>query len=789
MYNLKIAFRNLSRNRLYSVLNIAGLAVGIAAATLIFLWANYHLRYNREFPNAENIYEIGVKQRYEDQIFTGFVASGPLSKTLDETFPEILRNARVGGGGSQESFKRENSDQFFSGYGCFIDSTIFTMLRMEFVRGNPATVFAADFSIVISETMAKRCFGDEDPLGKTLQMGESEIYEVTGVYKDLKENSSFAKEWMAPFRIYEKKWGSDSWLNYWMNMYVEIEAHTDVNSVNQKLKPLISEKTDGQSDFEFFIYPITKRTLYSFQDGKEIPKHITTVRLFLYIGALILLIACINFMNLTTARSQKRTLEVGVRKTFGAKRLTMINQFMSESGVITVLALIIAVGLVIVCLPYFNELISMNLTFDFSDWNNWAGLLGIGIICSLLSGSYPAFYLSSFSPMFIFQRMKIKTAGSVILVRKGLVIFQFAAAFVLICATVVIYLQIRHGQNRDIGFDKDNMVRYWVPENIEQSFVAVQNELMSSGFVENAGLGGHSLFEIWTNGWGQNWQGKSPEIRQLISYTTFSPGMIETAKLTLAEGRDFSIGDEEKNYIIINRSLADLMGEAGVVGGRIWFGDNSEYYLEIIGIVNNFVFNDIFQTKADPLIIRCEGYYECYLYVRLKPDVKTGEALTQINNILQKFSPNQQFNAVFMDDSFKRIFYGQFTMQKLSFLFAALAIFISCLGLFGLSSFSAEQRTKEVGIRKTLGASIRSLLSLLVGNFFVLIGISFVIAIPIAWYFTHRWLSGFQYRIQESWLLFAAVGVLIIVIAVLTVGIQALRAATRNPIKAIMSGE
>jgi ABC-type antimicrobial peptide transport system permease subunit len=787
-YNLKIAFYNLGRNRLYSFLNIAGLAVGIAAATLIFLWPNYSLHYNREFSNAENIYAIAVNQHYGNGIHTHFVASGPLSKTLEESFPEIVRNARVQGW-DQQSFKRENTDRFFSGYGCYIDSTIFTMLRMEFVRGNPATAFAADFSIVISEKMAKRCFNDDDPIGKTLQMSETEIYEVTGVYKDLNENSSFSYEWMAPFRIFEERQSfSEGWNSYWMNMYVEIGMHTDVNSLNQKLKPLIAKKTDGQSDSEFFIYPVTKMHLYNFQDGKEVPGYITTIRLFLSIGAVILLIACINFMNLATARAQKRALEVGVRKTFGAKRRNLIAQFLGEASVITAIALIIAVGLVIVVLPYFNELISMNLTFDFSDWNNWIGLFVIGVVCSLLSGSYPAFYLSSFSPIFIFQRMKIQIADSVILIRKGLVIFQFATAFVLICATFVIYLQIRHGQNRDIGFDKENLVRYEVQTDIKVSSTAVQNELMASGLVENSGLCIYSLFQIGSNMGGLNWQGKLPETNPLISFTSFSPGMLETAKMTLVEGRNFSIGDEGKNYIIINRSLADIMGEAGHVGGRIWDEDDVEDYSEIIGIVNDFVFNNFFQTKADPLIIYPNWSFN-RLYVRLKPNVKTGEALEQINNILHKFNPNQPFNAVFVDDSFKRIFYERSTIQKLSLLFAALAIFISCLGLFGLSSFSAEQRTKEIGIRKTLGASIWSLLDLLVSNFFVLIGISFVIAIPIAWYVTHRWLSEFQYRIRESWLLFVAVGVLIVVITILTVGVQALRAATADPIKSISSSE
>jgi hypothetical protein len=312
---------------------------------------------------------------------------------------------------------------------------------------------------------------------------------------------------------------------------------------------------------------------------------------------------------------------------------------------------------------------------------------------------------------------------------------------------------------------------------------------MTSGIVENAGMCSHRLFQIWSNGDGWNWAGKSPETNPLISFSVFTPGLMETVRLTLEEGRDFAIGDEEKDYVIINRTLANLMGEAGHTGGRLWYEDDSENYSEIIGIVNNFVFNDIFQTTPEPLIIQYDPEWINFLYVRLKPTVKTGESLEIINGILKKFSPSQQFNAVFMDDSFRTLFYGRFTEQKLSFLFAVLAVFISCLGLFGLSSFSTEQRKKEIGIRKVMGASIINLISMLIRNFFVLIGISFIIAVPIAWYVIHRWLSDFQYRINASWLLFVAVGILIVVIALLTVGVQALRAAMANPIKSISSSE
>jgi hypothetical protein len=381
--------------------------------------------------------------------------------------------------------------------------------------------------------------------------------------------------------------------------------------------------------------------------------------------------------------------------------------------------------------------------------------------------------------------LKIKTAGSVVWIRKGMVVFQFATSFVLICATLVIFLQIRHAGNRDMGIDKNNVVMYAVSDKIKQSHETVQNELMATGLVENVGMSASPLFQVWSSGGGWNWQGKDPEANPMLHISSVTNGFIETAKLTIEDGRSFTLRDDGTYNVIINRSLAELMGEAGFVGGRIWDRENPDDSYEIIGIVNNFVFNNVFNDKASPLIIFCEHEYVNFLHIRLRPNITTGESLEQISKVLQKFSRDEQFDAMFVDDSLKRIFRGRFTEQKLSFIFAALAVFISCLGLFGLSSFSAEQRRKEIGIRKTLGATVGNLVGLLIRNFFVLIGISFVIAIPIAWYVTHRWLADFQYRIEESWLLFAVVGALVIVIALLTVGVQSLRAAMADPVKVI----
>ena len=788
--NIKQSLRIIFRNKTYSILNIFGLTIGITSAALIFLWVDHQANYNRAIPGSENLYVIGQHQHYGNNIFTMFVASGPLPETLNNEFPEIRRNTRLSDI-QNISFVPTGTQDIFIEQGYYADSTFFGMIGMKFIRGNAQTAFNAATPIVISEKMAEKIYGKEDPVGKILKTEERD-YEVTGVFENNPKNTSFQFEWLTPMSILEnfyieKGWVTvTNWRSNWLYCYVEVIPGADIDAVNKKLARLIPDRIPDDNT-SFFMYPINKRRLYGeFRDGVETGGgYIRTVRLFFMIGLAILLIACINFMNLSTARSQKRALEVGVRKTFGAKRKVLIKMFLKESGLITCISLLISVGLIYLVLPAFNILVSRELFIDWTNFYIGGGIIGIGLFCTFLAGSYPAFYLSSFSPLSTMKKQKAGNTGHVILIRQGLVVFQFAMAFILICSTLAIFRQMQVGQNRDLGMKKENLVFYPVTNEIINSYETVRNQLINSGSVENAALSSMTILSIWNNGGGFDWQGKNPDFNPLISINNSSPGLIETVGLKMVEGTDFSSHHIDENYVMINQSLAEIMGEEGKIGGKIGLSGGQEERYEIIGIIKDFVFNQIYSEKPGPVLFWCHTVTANHLFVRIKTGVNRFEATAKIKTILQSFSPGDVLEPTFMEDHFNAMFSGQRQEGRLAALFAGLAIFISCLGLFGLSAFSAEQRRKEIGIRKVLGASIPDILALLCKNYMVLTMISFVIGIPVAWYFINRYLQGYAYRISLGWALFAEVAVLVILIAMLTVSFQSLRAALSNPVKSI----
>jgi len=789
--NIKQSIRIVFRNKTYSILNIAGLAIGIAASALILLWVEYHLNSNRSIPKREHLYMIGQNQYYGDEIRTFFVASSGLMDIFNHV-AGIKRCTRYSD--YNTTFRYEEKNVSFSESGAYVDSTLFTMIDLPFVAGNPKTAFAPAYPVVVSQKMARKIFGNVNPLGEALYMGDR-IYEVSGVFKDREENGTFRFEWLIPCQILENDYIERGWITRgswgnWTACFLELEPRADINVINENITTLFREAKSGWDERnEIFIYPVHRMHLYGeFKDGKPTGSgYIRTVRMFFAIGMAILLIGCINFMNLNTARSQKRAMEVGVRKTFGAKYLRLAGQFMGESAIITVVSLVVGVVLVLLALPSFNQLLSLHLAIDITNPYHSIGILAVGVLCTVLSGAYPAFYMSSFSPLRTLKKMKANLAGSAGMVRKGLVVFQFAISYVLICSTAIIYLQIRHVHNRSLGIDLNRLVLFNVVDEIRRNFESVQEALVNNGMVSHAGISSQQLITLGNNGGGYKWQGKAPNIDPLVYNVLISPGLMETAGIRFSDGKDFSwqlFG--EKPEVIINRSFAELMGEEGRVGGFIERG-GSEQKWQITGIVEDFVFNDYTRGKAEPVIFHPEIFDAGRLFVRLKQGVKEGEAIAAIQNTLLQFAPGASFEPSYMDEIFNRGFSGQRFTGKLSIIFSVLAVFLSCMGLFGLSAFAAEQRTKEIGIRKVLGATVWDIVYLLGRNFMYLLLISFVIAIPAAWYAGSMYLRDYGYRISLGWHIFAAACLLVFLIAMLTVSSQSLRAATENPLKAIKS--
>ena len=792
--SLKKSLRVVFRNKTYSILNIAGLAIGIACAALILLWVEDEMTYN-DFPKQKQLYALYQNQSYSGEIYTFKVAPNPLAAALKEVAG--IKNVMRYSGNSMKSLFSLNDKMLYE-TGEYADSTIFSMLNIEFVRGNAATAFETNHSLVITEEMAFKFFGKDNPIGQTLKKDNGQEYQVTAVVRNLKSNSDFQFSWLMPLQQYiefaiaggfqdaETQWGTN-----WMTDYVELEASADINQINHQIKDLLKQKRNDPNDpTTLFLYPINKIKLYGdFKDGYPTGSgYIRYVSLFFWIAVVILVIACINFMNLSTARSQKRILEVGVRKTFGAKRMRLIRQFMSESGAITFISLLLAMILIAITLPQFNILTGKQLTLGLDNPVHWLGLLSIGLICSFLAGSYPAFFLSSFPPIDVLRKLQNKSAAGVIWLRKGLVVFQFAVSLTLIICTAFIYLQVQHTKSRSLGMNVERVLIAEANDDIRNHLEPMKQGLVATGVVENIGLSNQTMLNIWSNGGGWQWQGKPDNVNPLVSTAGVTDNLFSTLNITLNEGRHFDQStDNGVNNVIINRAFADLIGNEGRIGGRIWQGSssNSENTYTIVGIINNFVFNNIYSIKPGPSIFYLDGSGN-NLFIRLKPG-DLPSALKKVESVFKKIDPNHPFEYKFMDEQFEQKFKSTLLVGKLAGLFAALAIFISCLGLFGLTAFSAEQRTREIGIRKVLGASVLNIVELLGRNFMLLIGISFLIAIPLAWWIMQDWLQSYEYRIGISWWVFAASGILVILIAMLTIGFQAVKAATANPVKAIKS--
>jgi len=783
-------FRIIFRNRTFSILNISGLAIGITCAALILLWVEYQLNDNRSVPKIKQLYEIVQNQRYGDDTRTFFVAPGPLSEMLNSGFTGIRTSTRW----SRQGTTFELGDKKFFENGAYADSTLLGMINLPFVAGNPNLAFNPAYPVLISQTMAEKIFGRTDVIGETLKEGNN-VYEVTGVFKDREKNGSFRFEWLIPFRIYEnamieRGWTSrDNWGNNWLNCYVEIEPGADVKDINKRLTAIFVERSGWGENSEMFIYPIKDRRLYGeFIDGKATGGgYISTVRTFFWIGLAILLIACINFMNLSTARSEKRALEVGVRKTFGAKYGGLVRRFMTESGLITLISIVLAVLLVFLVLPAFNKLINLQLAVDFLNPYHIFGLIGVGLLCAFLAGAYPALYLSSFSPIKTLKKTTKVSTGGVVWVRKGLVVFQFVVSYILICTTIVIYMQINHVYKRPLGIELDRLVFFQATDEITRNFHAVQDELINTGYVEGAGLSNQRLINLGSNGGGFQWQGKDDNVNPLVSFVNISPGVFAAAGMRLVDGNDFSFQNfGEKNEVIINRSFAELMGEEGRVGG---FVSRNEWQApkQIVGIVEDFIYNDMSRAKAEPVLFYPSTSGANNLFVKLSKDKPLKEAIMAVQKSLRTYSPEKSFEAVFMDETFDNMFSGYRFTGTLATLFAVLAIFLSCLGLFGLTIYSAEQRRREIGIRKVFGASVWNIVTLMGSSFIRLVIIAFVIAIPIAWYVGRNWLQSYGYRISMEWYIFLATALIVGLIAVITVSIQSVRAAMENPVKAIKS--
>ncbi|MGN6532660.1 MAG: ABC transporter permease [Ginsengibacter sp.] len=784
----KTTFRNLWKNKGYSFLNIFGLAIGIACAALIFLWVENELTWNHYFSNRDNLYLVKDQQTYDGTTFTFDATPGVLAQSMKAEIPGIKRATRSTWG-NPELFSLGDKAIYESGN--YVDSPFLKMFELQFIQGKAGNAFRQLYSLVISEKMAKKFFQSTDVVGKTLKMNNHHDYVISGVIKDLPENVSFRFDWLAPFQIFLDQ---NDWLQQWGNngivTYVETEPNANIAAINKKLYGYVQTK-QKETNAKLSIYPMNRWRMYNSFDpnGKEKEGQLKYVNLFSLIAWIILIIACINFMNLSTARSEQRAREVGVRKVLGAGKNKLIAQFIGEALFMALLSTLFAVLIIYLSLPAFNTLVEKQLSLDIFNPLHFGSLLLIALLCGLIAGSYPAFYLSSFNPVKVLKGLKIQSGGSAGFIRKGLVIAQFAVSIILIISTIIIYRQLVHVKERDLGYNRQGLIYTTITGRMKENFGVIKNDLMQTGLVQNASLSSQSVLQVGSNTGDFTWPGKDPDKQLLISVDNISPEFIATTGMQLKAGRDFYTDmKSDSNHVIINESLAKAIGNKNIVGSIISrHNQKGELYnMTIVGVIKDFIYNNMF-APASPLILFSDTSYVNYLTIRLKQNADVKPALAKIESIIKNDNPGYPVEFNFVDTDFNQLFKTETLIGELASVFAILAIFISCLGLFGLAAYTAERRTKEIGIRKVLGASSKGLATLLSKDFLVLVAISCIIAFPLAWWMMHKWLQTYEYRITISWMIFLAAGLLAIAIALLTVTFQAVKAAMANPVKSLRS--
>jgi ABC-type antimicrobial peptide transport system permease subunit len=590
----KIAFRNLSRNKVYGFLNVFGLAIGIVCAALIFLWVEDELSYNHHNEKKDQLYQVLENQPFEGKTYTFGATPGLLAKGMKDEVPGIKNACRI----TWDQYTLFSlGEKAIYEVGNYVDSSIFDMFTLPLLAGKKENVFQQLHSLVISEKMARKFFGDQkDVIGKTLKVDNKEEYTITGVFKDLPANSSIKFEWLSPFKIYHDQ---NEWLKEWDNngiqTFVELEKNTNPGTVNSKLENYLKAK--GTSIVAVpFLFGMNEWRLFSkFEGGKQTGGRIQYVRMFTIIAWIILFIACINFMNLATARSEKRAREVGVRKVLGAGKKTLIRQFIGEAMIMAFLSLLIAVCMIILILPSFNTLVEKQLFIGLDNPLHISSLILIGLACGLIAGSYPALYLSSFNPIKVFKGLNLKGSGAAY-IRKGLVVLQFTVSIILIISTIIVYNQIQHVMNRDLGYNKDNVIQTGLRGDMQKNFTVIKNQLLSSGYVENVAMSNLNQLYMGSSTGDFEWEGKDPSKKVLITQDFVSPGYIKTMGIQMAKGRDFySDAKQDSLNVIINETFAKIIGKDNVVG-TLLRRDTVSY--TIVGVVKDFVFGDMY-GKSD----------------------------------------------------------------------------------------------------------------------------------------------------------------------------------------------
>lgn len=780
---LTVAMRNLLRSKGFSFINILGLSIGMACALLILLWVENEWSWDRTYPNADRLYTVWNKDKWTNDTVCWPTTPKVMGPVLKPSFPEIDKATRVNW---TQTLLFSVGEKRLNVKGTMVDPDFLSMFSVPFVEGNPATALNDPTSLVITQTLARKLFGDEDALGRTVKLDNKDLFNVSGVIRDLPNNTSFDYEFLTPWSYIVKRGEDDSsWGNNSTRNIVLLKPHTDLEALQKKIKNFtIQHEQDGTT--KVFLYPFSRTHLFGdFENGKQAGGRIEMVRAFLLIAIFILVIACINFMNLSTARSERRAKEVGIRKTVGALKQSLIIQFLMESVMLALISGILAMVMVSVSLKPFNELTQKHLALEWSQPVFWLSILGFIGFTGLLAGSYPAFFLSAFRPVQVLKGT-FRKVNALVTPRKVLVVFQFSIAILLIIATLIVLKQLRYAQSRENGYDKNNLVYVMMQGDMQKNYHVIVNELRDKGAVTTWSMCSSPISQSWSNTWGINWDGKPADDKTIINSFTTDGNLVKTMGMQIIEGRDIDLVNypADSNAVIINESCVKAMRFKHPLGQVIGYPG---YPYKVVGVVRDFIIESPYEPIRPMVMWGPKGNYFNAIHFKLNPARSTAGNLKIMEQVFKKYNPEYPFEYNFVDQEYARKFSDEQATATLAGLFAALTIFISCLGLFGLAAYMAEARVKEIGVRKVLGASIANLTTLLSKEFVMLVLISIVVATPIAWYFMDKWLMNYKYRTHIDPWVFVLAGVGAIFISLATVSYQAIRAAMASPIRSLRS--
>ena len=773
-----IAIRNLIKSKWYSSINIIGLATGMAVALLIALWIWDELSFNTYHKDHARLAQVMVNQTIKGETYTGGTVAMPLGDALRTRYTSEFKRVSLTSWNSDHIVTF--GDKKLSRPGMWVQRDFPEMFTLNMLHGS-RDALTDPSSLLLSQSLAKAIFGDADPMNKILRLDDKLDMRVGGVYEDLPHNTTFydAKLFL-PLENKENWMNSQTdWHNHCGQLFVQLTDRADFEVVNAKIKTVPTPHIKEWKE-DIILHPINKLQLYSeFENGKAASGRIQFVWLFGIIGVFVLLLACINFMNLSTARSGKRAKEVGIRKAVGSLRSQLIGQFLSESILVTFLALILAIILVQISLPFFNGLADKQMTITWSNPLFWLLTVGFTLFTGIISGSYPAFYLSSFEPIKVLKGV-FRAGRFATLPRKVMVVVQFTVSITLIIGTIIVFRQIQFAKDRPVGYTREGLITVPLAPALYGRFDAIRNELLQTRTVENMAESSQPA-TYFSNGNSMEWRGKDPGSVIFFRDVNVTHDFGKTIGWSIKEGRDFTRDfPTDSASAILNETGARMTGLKNPIGEWIKY-DGKTY--TIVGIAKDILTQSPYEP-VPPAIFFCDGWMGV-ITIRIKPNISVREALAKIAPVFRKFNPNGPFEFKFIDDEYAKKFSTEQRIGNLASFFAIFAIFISCLGLFGLASFTAEQRTKEIGVRKVLGASITNLWSLLSKEFVLLVLLSCFIAFPIAYYFLHEWLQKYQYRAEISWWIFAVAAIGAFLITLITVSFQAIKAAMANPVKSL----